>query len=124
MSQWRLLVNAGQAFPGEGDFARHSGRSVNAGNVMSIAHFGSVIGGVVDLTSAVHVLLNARTGFCVVDVHDGTGPAAGRQERRDISIAIKFSVSCRMTRIHSEQVTIGHMHLTNSKETLQKTGRL
>jgi hypothetical protein len=33
-------------------------------------------------------------------------------------------VSCRMTRIHSEQVTIGHMHLTNSKETLQKTGRL
>lgn len=127
MSQWRLLVNAGQAFSGEGDFARHSGRSVNAGNVISIAHFGSVVGGVVDLTSAIHVLLDAGTGFCVVDVH-GTGPAAGRQEqRRDIdSFAIKFSVSCRMTRIHSEQVTIRHVHLgTNSKETtLQKTGRL
>ena len=123
MSQWRLLVNAGQAFSGEGDFARHSGRSVNAGNVISIAHFGSVVGGVVDLTSAVHVLLNIGTGFCVVDVH-GTGPAAGRQERRDIdSIAIKFSVSCRMTKIHSEQVTIGHVHLTNSKQAFKKTGR-
>lgn len=110
LSQRRLLVDVGQ--PLEGHLAGHGGRSVNAGNVIAIAHFRSVVGGVVNLTGAVHLLLDTGSRFRVVDVHR-TGPSArsGRQERRYIRISIEFSVCCRMARIHGEQVAIGHVHL-------------